>query len=453
MFEKVLIANRGEIAVRVIRACKELGLKTVAVFSRADRDSLHAQMADESICIGNSSSVESYLNIPNIISAAEITDAEAIHPGYGFLAENAHFAEICESCRIKFIGPHTDSINLMGNKSEARQLARKAGVPVVPGSKEVIKDKTEALKIARELEYPVIVKASNGGGGRGMRVAHTDVSLVNAFLTAQIEAEAAFGTSDVYIEKYLDNPRHVEVQIMADNFGNIIHLGERDCTVQRRHQKLIEESPSPAVNAKLRREMCRMAVRITKEADYVNAGTVEFLLDRSGDFYFIEMNTRVQVEHTVTEMVSGIDIIKEQIKIAAGEKLSISQNDVNLQGWAIECRINAEDPENNFRPSPGRINFCSFPGGPNVRVDSHIYKGVIPLYTGYDVPAHYDALLAKVITRGSDRHEAIQCMIRALDEFMIEGVKTTIPILSRIIQDSRFLSGDFGINFVDELLE
>ena len=428
MFEKVLVANRGEIAVRIIRACKELGLKTVAVYSEADRDSLHTQLADEALCIGNNSSSESYLNIPNIISAAEITDAEAIHPGYGFLAENTHFAEICESCRIKFIGPTINNISLMGNKAKARETAREAGVPIIPGSRKIIKDKNDAMKVVKKIRYPVIIKASNGGGGRGMRVAHTDVSLVNALMTAQAEAEAAFGIPDVYIEKYLDNPRHIEVQILADSYGNIIHLGERDCTIQRRHQKLIEEAPSPAIDDKLRKEICRMAVRLAEHAKYVNAGTVEFLLDNSGKFYFIEMNTRIQVEHTVTEMISDIDIIKEQIKIAAGERLAITQKDVSFNGAAIECRVNAEDTENDFRPCPGTIKFCSLPGGPNVRVDSH-------LYTGYKVPAHYDSMLAKVITRGHNRAEAIACMIRALDEFMIDGVKTTIPLLQRIIEN------------------
>jgi len=446
MFEKVLIANRGEIAVRIIRACKELGLRTVAVYSSADRESLHVRLADEAFCIGNNSSSESYLNIPNIISVAEITDAEAIHPGYGFLAESADFAEICDSCRIKFIGPRMESINLMGNKSLARETARKAGVTVVPGSRELIKDKNEALKLARKIKYPVIIKACNGGGGRGMRVAHTDMSLVNSFLAAQAESQLSFGSSDVYIEKFLDNPRHVEVQILADQHGNTVHLGERDCSMQRRHQKLIEESPSPVVNEKLRNNMCEMAVRLAKYAGYESAGTVEFLLDKDDKFYFIEMNTRVQVEHTVTEMVTGIDIIKEQIRIAAGEPLEIKQRDVRFSGAALECRINAEDPDNDFRPCPGKIEFVSLPGGPHVRVDSHIF-------TGYEVPAHYDSMLAKLITHGKDRKEAIACMVRALEEFIIEGVKTTIPLLLRIIQGGQFANGDYGINFVDELFE
>ena len=403
-----MIANRGEIAVRIIRACKELGLRTVAVFSKADRESLHVKLADEAFCIGNSASVESYLNIPNIISVAEITDAEAVHPGYGFLAESADFAEVCESCRITFIGPKTGSINLMGNKSLARETARKAGVTVVPGSRELVKDKEEALKLAHKIKYPVIVKASAGGGGRGMRVAHTDVSLVNGFLAAQAESEVSFGSSDVYLEKFLDNPRHIEVQILADKHGNTIHLGERDCSMQRRHQKLIEESPSPVVDDKLRAEMCDMAVKLAKYANYESAGTVEYLLDKDRKFYFIEMNTRIQVEHTVTEMITGLDIIKEQIRIAAGERLEIKQKEVTFSGVALECRVNAEDPGNDFRPCPGKIEFVSFPGGPHVRVDSHIYAG-------YEVPAHYDSMLAKVITRGRDRREAIACMVRALD--------------------------------------
>jgi acetyl-CoA carboxylase, biotin carboxylase subunit len=446
MFEKVLIANRGEIAVRIIRACKELGLRTVAVFSKADRESLHVKLADEAFCIGNNASAESYLNIPNIISVAEITDAEAIHPGYGFLSESADFAEICESCRITFIGPKAGSINLMGNKSLARETARKAGVTVVPGSRELVKDKDDALKLAHKIGYPVIVKASAGGGGRGMRVAHTDVSLVNGYLAAQAESEISFGSSDVYIEKFLDNPRHIEVQVLADSHGNTIHLGERDCSMQRRHQKLIEESPSPVVEDKLRDEMCDMAVKLSKYSNYESAGTVEFLLDRDSRFYFIEMNTRIQVEHTVTEMITGMDIIKEQIRIAAGERLEIKQKDVNFSGVALECRINAEDPDNDFRPCPGKIDFVNIPGGPHVRVDSYIYSG-------YEVPAHYDSMLAKVITHGQDRREAIACMVRALDEFIIEGVKTTIPLLLRLIQGGRFINGDYGINFLDELFE
>ncbi len=446
MFETVLIANRGEIAVRIIRACRELGVKTVAVYSKGDRDCLHVRLADDAICIGNSPSAESYLHIPAIITAAEIANVEAIHPGYGFLAEDAHFAEICESCHIKFIGPSAESITKMGNKSQARQLAKKAGVPVVPGSEGVVKDKIEAMKVVEEIGYPVMVKASAGGGGRGMRIAHNDLAMVSAFMTAQAEAEAAFGSPDVYIEKYMEQPRHVEVQILADSKGNIVHLGERDCTVQRRHQKLVEESPSPAISADTRKKMCRMAIRIAQEAGYVNAGTVEFLVDGEGHFCFIEMNTRVQVEHTVTEMVTDIDIIREQLRIAFGEELSIEQKAVRRKGAAIECRINAEDPDRGFMPQSGRVNLYIPPGGPNVRVDSH-------LYSGYTIPSFYDSLLAKVVACGRDREHAINTMRRALDEIIIEGVPTTIAFLRRIIEDNRFVRGDYRMNLVQELLE
>jgi len=446
VFETVLIANRGEIAVRIIRACRELGIKTVAVYSKADRDCLHVRLADDAICIGNSPSAESYLHIPAIITAAEIANVEAIHPGYGFLAEDAHFAEICESCHIKFIGPPSEAITRMGNKCEARQLAKKAGVPVVPGSEGVVKDKNEALKVVQEIGYPVIVKASAGGGGRGMRIAHNDLAMVSALMTAQSEAEAAFGCPDVYIEKYIEQPRHVEAQILADTKGNIVHLGERDCTVQRRYQKLVEESPSPAISDDVRRKICRMGVKIAQEAGYVNAGTVEFLVDPQGNFYFMEMNTRVQVEHTVTEMVTGVDIIKEQLRIAFGEKLSVDQKDVKPKGAAIECRINAEDSDRGFVPHCGRVSLYVAPGGPNVRVDSH-------LYSGYTIPTFYDSLLAKVIAYGRDRTEAINTMRRALDEMIIEGVPTTVPFHRRIIEDSRFVRGDYRMNLVEELLE
>ncbi len=446
MFETVLIANRGEIAVRIIRACKELGIKTVAVYSKGDRDCLHVRLADDAICIGNSPSAESYLHVPAIITAAEIANVEAIHPGYGFLAEDAHFAEICESCRIRFIGPSPESITKMGNKSQARQMAKKLGVPVVPGSEGAVKDKNEALKVVEEIGYPVIVKASAGGGGRGMRIAHNDLAMVSAFATAQSEAEAAFGSPEVYIEKYIEQPRHVEVQILADSKGNTIHLGERDCTVQRRHQKLVEESPSPAISADVRKKISRMAVKIAQETSYVNAGTVEFLVDAKGNFYFIEMNTRVQVEHTVTEMVTGVDIIKEQFRIAFGEGLSIEQKAVRRRGAAIECRINAEDPDRGFMPQSGRVTLYVPPGGPNVRVDSH-------LYSGYTIPSFYDSLLAKIIAYGKNREEAISTMRRALDELIIEGVPTTIPFHRRIIEDSRFVRGDYRMDLVEELLE
>ena len=446
MFETVLIANRGEIAVRIIRACKELGVKTVAVYSKADRDSMHVRLADDAICIGNSPSSESYLHIPAIITAAEIANVEAIHPGYGFLAEDAHFAEICESCHIKFIGPTSESILKMGDKVQARQLAKKVGVPVVPGSEGAVKDKNEALQVVQEVGYPVIVKAAAGGGGRGMRIAHNDLAMVSAFATAQTEAEAAFGRPDVYIEKYLEHPRHVEVQILADSKGSVIHLGERDCTIQRRHQKLVEESPSPAISDDIRKKMCRMAVKLAQEAKYVNAGTIEFLVDKDGNFYFIEMNTRVQVEHTVTEMVTGVDIIKEQLRIAFGEPLGVDQKSAGRRGAAIECRINAEDPDRGFVPQGGRVSLFVPPGGPNVRVDSH-------LYSGYAVPSFYDSLLAKVIAFGKDRSEAINTMRRALDEMVIQGVPTTIPFHRRIVDDSRFLRGDYQMNLVEELFE
>ena len=445
MFERILIANRGEIAVRIIRACKELGIRTVAVHSLADADSLHVKLADSAICIGNNASIASYLHVPALIKAAEIFDVEAVHPGYGFLAEDANFAEVCESCRIKFIGPSAEAIRKMGEKSLARETAKKAGVPVVPGSDGVVRDKDEAFKVVDKIKYPVIIKASFGGGGRGMRIAHNEPTLISALATAQAEAQNAFGNPDVYIEKYLENPRHVEVQILCDSHGNRIHVGERDCSIQRRHQKLIEESPSPAVSDDLRKKMTRAALKLAEAVEYENAGTVEFLLDEDGTFYFMEMNTRIQVEHTVTEMVYDIDLIKEQIKIAFGEKLSIDQRRIIPKGHAIECRINAEDVSMNFAPSPGKINFCAFPGGPNVRVDSHIYGG-------YTVPPYYDSMLAKLITWGPDRKQAIRTMSRALDEFIIDGVKTTIPFHKRMINHSRFVSGKFTVSFSEEFI-
>lgn len=445
MFERVLIANRGEIAVRIIRACKELGVQTIAVYSKADERAMHVQLADEAICIGNSTSAESYLHVPSIIKAAEIFDVEAIHPGYGFLAEDAHFAEICESCRVKFIGPQPEVIRRMGDKAEAIRAAKSAGVPVIPGSDGIVADKAEALKVVEKIKYPVMIKAVAGGGGRGMRVAHTDVALSNALATAQAEAEAAFGNPDVYIEKYLENPRHVEIQVLADAKGNVVHLGERDCSVQRRHQKLIEEAPSPAVTSSIRRAMTKMALKLVQEVGYVNAGTVEFLLDKDGNFYFIEMNTRIQVEHTVTEMVYGVDLVKEQIRIAAGEKLSLDQRGLRARGHAIECRVNAEDPVNGFKPTPGTIEFCSLPGGPNVRVDGHIYSG-------YTVPPHYDSLLAKLCAWGHDRDEAIRTMRRALDEFYVEGVATTIPFHKHVMHHPKFIGATFGNHFADEVV-
>jgi acetyl-CoA carboxylase biotin carboxylase subunit len=445
MFEKILIANRGEIALRIIRACKELSIRTVAVYSQADQFSSHVRYADEAICIGPAQSSSSYLHIPTIISAAEIADVEAIHPGYGFLAENTHFAEICQSCNIKFIGPPVDSIRKMGDKIAAKETMKKVGVPIIPGSDGAVKDRTEALQIAKKIGYPIIVKAAAGGGGRGMRVAHNDVSLANAFMTAKAEAEAAFDNADVYIEKYIDMPRHVEIQIMADEHGNIVHLGERDCTIQRRYQKLLEESPSVILSPSTRAKMGKAAMRAAKAVGYTNVGTVEFLVDSSENFYFMEMNTRVQVEHPVTEMVTGIDIIKQQIRIAAGEKLPFEQKDIVNKGWAIECRVNAEDPERDFMPCPGKITGLYLPGGNNVRIDSHIYQS-------YVIPPYYDSLIAKVIVHAENRHDAIQLMKRALDEFTVEGIKTTIPFLKRILDEPQFRIGRYSTSFVADVL-
>jgi len=444
MFSKILIANRGEIALRIIRACRELGIRTVAVYSEIDRDSLHVRFADEAICIGQAQSAKSYLNIPAIISAAEITDVEAIHPGYGFMAENAHFAEVCESCHIKFIGPTPENIRLMGDKMAAKSSVHKVGLPLVPGSDSTIKTKEEALKTAKRIGYPVIIKAAAGGGGKGMRICHNDIKLASSFMTAQSEAEANFGNPAVYIERYIEKPRHVEVQILADTHGHAIHLGERDCSIQRRHQKLLEESPSPVLDTKTRRRICELAVKAVKAVNYVGAGTIEFLIDKNHNFYFMEMNTRIQVEHPVTEMVTGIDLIKEQIRIAAGEKLVVRQEDVQFSGHAIECRINAEDPENNFMPSPGRIEFLNLPGGPHVRVDTHIYQG-------YEVPPTYDSLLAKVITTGATRLDAISVMKRALNEFNIDPIKTTIPFHLRLLENAAFIKGDVSTHFVQEM--
>lgn len=446
MFSKILIANRGEIALRIIRACHEMGIRTVAVYSQADRNSLHVRFADEAICIGQASSTNSYLNIPAIISAAEITDVEAIHPGYGFLAENAHFAEICESCKIAFIGPTPENIRLMGDKMAARTTMQKAGLPIVPGSRAVIKNKEEALKTAKEIGYPIIIKAAAGGGGKGMRICHNDLTLVSSLLTAQSEAEANFGNPSVYIEKYIEKPRHIEVQIIADRQGHILQLGERDCSIQRRHQKLLEESPSPAVDSKMRRKLGEMVLKGIKSIGYVSCGTIEFLLDaKTNNFYFMEMNTRIQVEHPVTEMVTGIDLIKEQIRVASGEKLKIQQENVQIRGAAIECRINAEDPDNNFMPSPGKIEALILPGGPNVRVDTHIYAG-------YEVPSYYDSLIAKLIVYGNNRYEAIRTMRRALSEFHVAPIKTTIPFHLRLMDNPLFKKGDISTHFVQDLL-
>lgn len=447
MFSKILIANRGEIALRIIRACKEMGIRTVAVFSQADRSSLHVRLADEAICIGSASSQNSYLNIPSIISAAEITDVEAIHPGYGFLAENAHFAEICSSCQITFIGPTPENIRLMGDKMLARNSMRKVGLPIVPGSPSAVKTKEEALKLAKSIGYPIIIKAAAGGGGKGMRICHNDVRLVSALSTAQAEAESSFGNPDVYIEKYIEKPRHIEIQIIADNFGNILHLGERDCSIQRRHQKLLEESPSPVVDSKLRRQLGEMAIKGAKSVNYCSCGTVEFLFDeQTGRFYFMEMNTRVQVEHPVTEMVTGIDIIKEQIKIANNQKMKLKQDDIKIQGSAIECRINAENYTNNFIPCPGKIQTLLLPGGPNVRVDTHVYQG-------YEISQYYDSMVAKLIVHGKTRSDAINTMKRALDEFVIAPIHTTIELHKLIMNNPVFISGSFSTHFIQELFK
>ncbi|MCK5256644.1 MAG: acetyl-CoA carboxylase biotin carboxylase subunit [Deltaproteobacteria bacterium] len=443
MFDKVLIANRGEIAVRVIRACNELGIKTVAVYSQADRDSLHVQFADESVCIGKATSKDSYLHIPAIISAAEITDVDAIHPGYGFLSENTHFVEICNSCNITFIGPPADAIQNMGNKSVARETMKRAKVPVVPGSAGIIKDEKEAIKTAEAIGYPVMIKASAGGGGKGMRIAHHRTSLVSGFHTARAEAYAAFSNDDVYIEKYLDDSRHIEIQILADKFGNTIHLRERECSIQRRHQKLIEEAPSPAIDDELRKKMCDAAVRAAKAVGYFSAGTVEFILDDRNNFYFMEMNTRIQVEHPVTEMITGVDLVKEQIRIAAGEKLKISQKDISCNGHSIECRINAEDPGNDFMPCPGKVTRFVCPGGPGVRFDSHIYEG-------YAIPPYYDSLIAKLIVHAENRESAVARMRRALNEVIVEGTKTTIPFHLKLLDHEDFQRGEYSTQFVEK---
>lgn len=445
MLSKVLIANRGEIAIRVIRACKELGIKTVAVYSEADRNSLHIEFADEAICIGKSPASESYLNISSIISAAEITDSDAIHPGYGFLAENPYFAEVCESCGIKFIGPTPENIRLMGDKLKAKETMLKANLPLIPGSKGAIKSKEEALTLAKKMGYPVILKAKAGGGGKGMRVCHSDVRLVSAFLTAQSEAQAAFGDSEIYMESFIENPRHIEVQLAADNYGNAIYLGERDCSIQRRHQKVVEETPSPVVDQRLRRKLGELCIKGIKTMNYRSVGTIEFLLDTKGRFYFMEMNTRIQVEHPITEEVTGIDLLKLQILIAMGERLNIRQDDVRINGAAIECRINAEDPNNGFLPCPGNIEFCYMPGGKDVRVDTHVYSG-------YKIPPYYDSLLAKLITKGEKRESALNKMERALDELLIEPIKTTASFCKEVITDPDFRRGNYHTGFLEKFL-
>lgn len=442
MFKRILIANRGEIAVRIIRACRELGIETVAVYSEADAEALHVMMADEAYCIGPSSSAESYLNKNNLVSTALKTGAEAIHPGYGFLAENAEFAEMCADHDLVFIGPSPDAISKMGAKAVARETMEKAGVPIVPGTDGIIEKEKDALKRADEIGYPVIVKATAGGGGKGMRVAESPEELKTAIKMAQREAETAFGDAGVYMEKFVEEPRHVEIQIMADSHGNVVHFGERDCSIQRRHQKLVEEAPSPALDEKTREAMGQAAIQAAKAVNYCGAGTVEFLLDKHKNFYFMEMNTRIQVEHPVTEEVTGIDLIKEQIRAAAGEKLSVTQEDIQLNGWAIECRINAENPLKNFMPSPGKVDVYLPPGGLGVRIDSAVYPG-------YTITPYYDSMVAKLIVRGNTREEAITRMKRALKEFVIEGVDTTIPFHLKLMDHEKFKEGDFNTKFLE----
>jgi len=446
MFRKVLVANRGEIALRVIRACRELKIATVAVFSEADRDSLHVRLADESVCIGPPMPAQSYNHIARLISATEVTGADAIHPGYGFLSENAHFAEVCASCGFTFIGPTPEMIRKMGDKAVARRTMKDAGLPVVPGSEGVIPDVDAALELARGIGFPVIIKAAAGGGGRGMRVAWDEKTLRLGFGIAQAEAGSAFSNNAVYLEKYIARPRHIEFQLFGDSQGNLIHLGERECSVQRNHQKLIEEAPSPFLSDEQRRKVGDLAVRGAQSIGYVNAGTMEFLFDQDGSFYFMEMNTRIQVEHPVTEEVTGLDLVKEQIRVAAGEPLSLKQDEIEWRGSAIECRINAEDPEHGFRPSPGHITYFYKPGGPGVRMDSHVYAG-------YTVPPYYDSMIGKLIAHGKDRPESLRRMEIALEEMIVEGIKTTIPFHIMALRDARFQKGDLDTHFVEHLFE
>jgi len=445
VFSRILICARGEIALRIIRACKQLGISTVAAYSEADKDAIYLDFADERICIGPAPSEQSYLNIPSIISAAEVADVEAIHPGYGFLSEVSRFAEVCRSCNLEFIGPSAEAMSQMGDKVRAREIATGADVPVVPGSKGAVESGEEAITLAHEVGYPVLVKAGMGGGGRGMRVAHNDMSLLNCFAVAQSEAEAAFGSRAVYIEKYLSGARHVEIQLLGDHHGNVIHLGDRDCSLQRRHQKLIEEAPCPALDDDLRRRLGESAIAIAKAVNYYGAGTVEFLVNGDGSYFFIEMNCRIQVEHPVTEMVTGVDILREQLRIASGERLSLRQEDIKMQGVALECRINAEDPE-TFQPAPGTITKYYPPGGPGVRVDSHAYAG-------FTISPTYDSLVGKLIVHRRNRREAIACMQRALEEYVIEGIKTTIPLYLDIFGHSAFLSGRIDTKFVESVLD
>ncbi|WP_461613516.1 acetyl-CoA carboxylase biotin carboxylase subunit [Clostridium sp. Marseille-QA1073] len=441
MFKKILIANRGEIAVRIIRACREMGIKTVAVYSEIDVDALHTQLADEAICIGPAKSKDSYLNEENILSATVLTGAEAIHPGFGFLSENSKFAKMCEECNITFIGPSFENIENMGNKAKAREMMINANVPIVPGSDGIIENSQSALEISRKIGYPVMIKASAGGGGRGIRIVRDEEELISSFETAKTEAKTAFGDDSMYIEKFIEKPRHIEIQILADNYGNTIYLGERDCSIQRRNQKVMEEAPGPTISEELRMSMGEVAVKAAKSIGYKNAGTIEFLLDKHGNYYFMEMNTRIQVEHPITEMITGIDLIKEQIKIAYGESLVLTQEDINLNGHAIECRINAENPSKNFMPCPGQINYLHLPGGLGVRVDSSVYQG-------YIIPPTYDSMIAKLIVHGRTREEAISRMKRALGEFIIDGVTTNIGFQLEILSNPKFLSGEFDTSFI-----
>jgi acetyl-CoA carboxylase biotin carboxylase subunit len=442
MFQRILIANRGEIALRIIRACKELGIETVVVYSEADKTAGYLKLADQTICIGPAQASESYLNIPRIISAAEVADVQAIHPGFGFLSENAHFAEVCRSCKIEFIGPSVEAMQMLGSKLASKELAKRCNVPLTPGSKGAITDEDEAVETANRIGYPVIIKASAGGGGRGMRVAHNDISLRSSIKAAQSEAEAAFKDGTVFIEKYHEEPRHVEVQILGDKFGHVVHLWERDCTLQRRHQKLVEESPCPVIDQRTREELCNAAVRLAKEAGYYSACTCEFIMDKERKFYFLEVNTRIQVEHPVTELVTGVDLIKWQLRIAAGEKLTLQQKDIPQIGHAIECRINAEDPERNFTPSPGMLEEFVPPGGPHVRMETHCYQG-------YRVPPNYDSMIAKLLVHGATRDEAITTMRRALDEFRVSPIKTTIPLHKLIMANQAFRSAKVDTGWIE----
>lgn len=446
MFDKILIANRGEIAVRIIRACREMGIKTVAVFSEPDREALHTQLADEAVCIGSAKAADSYINMPNIITAAVETKAQAIHPGFGFLSENSTFAAMCEECNIKFIGPAPSVIDALGNKSNAREMMIRAGVPVIPGSDGVVADREQAHEVAGKLGYPVMVKASAGGGGKGIRIVRTEDELDQAFEAAQSETKAAFGDDQMYMEKVIEHARHIEVQVLGDHFGNVIHLGERDCSLQRKNQKVLEEAPSPVLSEETREKMCKSAVLAAKAAGYESAGTIEFLYDHSGQYYFMEMNTRIQVEHPITEMITGVDIVKEQIRVAAGEKLSYEQSDIHITGHAIECRINAENPDRGFAPCPGLVDYLMLPsGGLGIRVDTAIYEG-------YEIPTFYDSMIAKVIAHGRDREEAIAKMNRALYEFIINGIDTNIEFQSRILNNPDYLAGQFDTSFLEDNL-